>query len=86
MKKKYLTVKDMTSLFKLSSATVYRKIKAGYFPSVKSGRRILIPEDLLEDFIQKRREEAVEYIKLERGKAYIRNKALVDFWEKIEEK
>lgn len=54
----YLTVKELlVSLTgRLSRNTVYSAIAAGTIPSVRIGRRILVPSDALDRILEEQRE------------------------------
>jgi len=73
----YLTVKEVADRFSISKSSVYRNIKTGYFPSIKTGKRLYIPGKALSEKLTKNYEE-------ERKKAFKKYKTLVALGEKLE--
>lgn len=53
LEKEYLSVKETGEYLHLSDSTVRRHIRTGYFPSVKVGRRVLIPKGELDKVVKK---------------------------------
>jgi len=56
LEKEYLNVKETGEYLHLSDSTVRRHIRTGYFPSVKVGRRVLIPKKELDRVIKEKRD------------------------------
>lgn len=52
MEKAAFSVKDIAHITGLCTATIYAKIASGEIPSVRIGRRILIPRQDLEKLLQ----------------------------------
>lgn len=48
-----LTVQEVQGKLKMSKNTVYKLVKLKGFPKVCIGKKILIPEDKLEKYIEK---------------------------------
>ena len=46
--KNYFSVKEIADLFGVSAGLIYAQIKRGDIPSLKIGRRILIPIEFIE--------------------------------------
>lgn len=53
-----LTVPEAAKLLRLSRAFTYQLVAEAQLPSLKLGRRVLIPRSALERFIEDRAEEA----------------------------
>ncbi len=52
MNTKFLTAKDVASLFKVSKAFAYRLISQGVIPSVHIGKSVRVRSEDLEKYIQ----------------------------------
>lgn len=48
----YLTVKDIQDKMKLSRTNAYKLINLNGFPKITIGRKILIPEDRFEKYME----------------------------------
>ena len=46
--KNYFSVKEIADLFGVSAGLIYAQVKRGDIPSLKIGRRILIPTEFIE--------------------------------------
>lgn len=50
---KFITVEEFSAQTYRAPITTYRLVKAGKIPSVKMGRRILIPQAFMDDLLSK---------------------------------
>ena len=58
----FLTVPEVAKLLRISRNLVYELVAQGVLPSIRLGRRILVPRDLLDQQIRRqRREDAHEH-------------------------
>jgi excisionase family DNA binding protein len=57
------TVAEVAKLLGISRATAYEQANSGALPSIKMGRRILIPKMAFERFLQLKTEEFEKHIK-----------------------
>lgn len=55
-----LDVADLSSLMRLSRSATYELMHSKGFPTVRLGRRLLVPKEALKDFLEKRLEETME--------------------------
>jgi excisionase family DNA binding protein len=53
MDKKFYTIKETAALIKVSRQQIYSLIKQNKFPHTKIGSRIIIPVNLLDDYLKK---------------------------------
>lgn len=49
--RKLITVKELAKLMPVSKVTLYRWAREGRIPSVKCGRKLFIPESLINDLL-----------------------------------
>ena len=59
MDKKFLTVNDLRELLGIGRNQVYTLVSRADFPSVRIGQRILIPADLLDQWVNEQARKAV---------------------------
>jgi len=46
-----LTVEETAMLLGVSTDTIHRLIREGWFPNIKVGRHIMVPKDKLSDYL-----------------------------------
>jgi len=46
-----LTVEETAMLLCVSTDTIYRLIREGWFPNIEVGRHIMVPKDKLADYL-----------------------------------
>lgn len=51
MENKFLSVEELVAYFKISRSKVYELVHTDGFPTLRLGRRILIPVDKLMDWV-----------------------------------
>lgn len=58
MEKICYSVKEAAQLIGVSSSVLYREIREKNFPAITIGRRVLVPEKMIREYVEKKIQEA----------------------------